>query len=478
MNIYRHIPRISVWLIAGLSTSIHAMNTEDLKDSSQQAASLTQGMSGLAPHSANPILPGYYADPSVVEYEGSYYIYVTLDPWGGDTLGCWESDDFKNWTYRELNWPTKAACTSPTSRPNKVWAPSVVEAPNGRFYMYVSVGSEVWVGVADHPTGPWKNALGDKPLIHGEFFPKYHMIDAEAFIDEDGSAYLYWGSGWNWVNGRCFAVKLAPDMKSFAGEIRDVTPANYFEAPLMLKHAGRYHLMYSSGKTTEDSYQVHYATGDNPFGPFTEADNSPILVTDYAKNVRAPGHHTVFTQNGQSYILYHRHNIPHEGMHRQTCVDELNFTADGRIETVVPTHEGPALVQNRLADHTPRSAHVTASSYRDESFSPNLVSDDNYATRWAAAPDANGAWLQLDLGEAKSITRQLIRPEYAWKSYRFTIEASVDGQDWQTMEDFTKQPATGSPILSDKPITARYLRLVFPDSVKGADISLFEWNVF
>ncbi|HEX8234969.1 MAG TPA: hypothetical protein VF600_03350 [Abditibacteriaceae bacterium] len=44
---------------------------------------------GLAAHCANPILPGYYADPSIVQHDGKNYIYVTLDPWGSDTLGCW-----------------------------------------------------------------------------------------------------------------------------------------------------------------------------------------------------------------------------------------------------------------------------------------------------------------------------------------------------------------------------------------------------
>ena len=73
-------------------------------------------ISGREPGMGNPILPGYYADPSFVEFEGQYYIYATLDPWGGKTLGCWVSSDFRNWNYRELNWPTKAACTSPTSK--------------------------------------------------------------------------------------------------------------------------------------------------------------------------------------------------------------------------------------------------------------------------------------------------------------------------------------------------------------------------
>jgi beta-xylosidase len=59
------------------------------------------------------------------------------------------------------------------------------------------VGSEVWVGTADHPAGPWRDANGGKPLIPSKFKPGLHMIDAEAFIDTDGQAYIYWGSSWN-----------------------------------------------------------------------------------------------------------------------------------------------------------------------------------------------------------------------------------------------------------------------------------------
>ena len=30
----------------------------------------------------NPIIPGYFADPSLVQYDGKFYMYVTVDPWG------------------------------------------------------------------------------------------------------------------------------------------------------------------------------------------------------------------------------------------------------------------------------------------------------------------------------------------------------------------------------------------------------------
>ena len=436
---------------------------------------------GQQPHSGNPILPGYFADPSLVQFQGHDYIYATIDPWGGDTLGCWESADFKNWTYRQLNWPTKQACTSPTSKPNMVWAPSVVRAPDGRFFMYVSVGSEIWVGTADQPLGPWRDAHGGKPLVPDGFKPGYHMIDAEAFVDADGQSYLYWGSGWNWVNGKCWAVKLGSDMVSFAGEVQDVTPANYFEAPFMLKHGGHYYLMYSHGKTIEDSYQIHYAIGETPLGPFTEATNSPILVTDLAHNIRSPGHHAVFSKAGSYYVLYHRHNIPFDGnfVGRQVCVDELHFTADGLISKVVPTHAGAKLVSGRRSGKTNLAdgAKATASSQRNPETRPEMVLDDNFATLWAAAGDATNAWLKLDLGTVKNFSRQHLRFEYAWKPYRLALESSDDAAHWTRLADCTTTPAQGSPFVIEAVGRARYLRLVFPENHQGTNAALFEWVV-
>ncbi len=429
-----------------------------------------------APHQANPILPGYYADPSLLQHDGKFFLYATLDPWGGKTLGCWESSDFQNWTFRELNWPTKKACTSPTSKGAMVWAPSVVKTKDGRFFMYVSVGNEVWVGTAESPLGPWRNLLGERPLIPGNYKPAYHMIDAECFLDEDGTAYLYWGSGWNWVNGHCFAVKLKPDMATFDGEPADVTPEHYFEGPFMWKRGGTYYLTYSYGKTTETSYEVRCATGTSPLGPFKETAESPILNTHRDLNVLSPGHHALFAHEGKTYILYHRHSIPFEAkaVNRQTCLDEVSFAADGTMQKVTPTHSSAPLAQGRSAG---LAATASASSERPDYAAANVL-DDNYATRWAAAPEAKGASLSLDLGESKEFRGIEIRPEFAWKPNRFRVEASGDGAKWETLLDATKDGALGSPIIIERGVLGRYVRLVYPETVSGKDISLFEVRVY
>lgn len=436
---------------------------------------------GQAAHAGNPILPGYYADPSILQEGGKTYIYATIDPWGGRTLGCWESDDWKHWIFRELNWPTKESCKSPASKGAMVWAPSVLKGTDGKYHMVVSVGSEVWAGVADSPLGPWRNALGEKPLIPGDFRPGFHMIDAELFLDGDGQAYLYWGSGWEWKNGRCWAAKLKPDMATLDGEVHDVTPPNYFEAPFMVKNGGRYYLMYSAGNTTETTYRVHYAVGDSPFGPFTEGTNSPILVSDVQKGILSPGHHSVFTKDGGTYILYHRHSIPFDPkfVGRQVCADRLVFSGDGTIERVIPSNDAPAFATGRDPKALPVAA--TASSQDGPFHGPESATDDNYATRWAPAKGDANPWIQLDLGSVKEITRQEIRPEYAWKACRFLIQSSEDGHTWSPVgTNLVTGSVIASPLVMEtlKPaLKARYLRLQFPDSGGEPPPSLWEWSV-
>lgn len=286
----------------------------------------------------SPIIPGYFADPTVVKHNNSYFIYATIDPWGGDELAAFETKDFVNFKKHKLNWPTKAMCTSPTSNNSKVWAPSVIKGNDNKFYMYVSVGSEIWAGVSNRPTGPWKNIKADNsPLISAKDFPAVHNIDADCFIDDDGQAYLYWGSGFKWVNGKCMAVKLKKDMHSFDGTPQEVTPPNYFEAPHMIKRNNKYLLMFSQGKAIDSTYCVGYAVGTTPFGPFVEGNNSPILSTIPGSKTIGPGHHTVFTVNKQDYILYHR-IVPQKEKYvlRELCLDSLNFDAAGNIKKVGP----------------------------------------------------------------------------------------------------------------------------------------------
>lgn len=64
---------------------------------------------------SNPISEISCADPSIVKHDGKYYIYATVDPWGGEELVVLESSDFKNWERKHIQWPNLEDCASPTS---------------------------------------------------------------------------------------------------------------------------------------------------------------------------------------------------------------------------------------------------------------------------------------------------------------------------------------------------------------------------
>ena len=59
------------------------------------------------PGAGNPILPGYFADPTIKKFGDTYYIYATTDGSGAGfgPAQLWCSKDFKNWTLMPMNWP-------------------------------------------------------------------------------------------------------------------------------------------------------------------------------------------------------------------------------------------------------------------------------------------------------------------------------------------------------------------------------------
>ncbi len=283
--------------------------------------------------SGNPVLPGWYADPELHAFEGRYYIYPTYSaPYEEQTFfEVWSSDDLTDWKrngigldFKDVPWSTNRAS----------WAPSVAER-DGKYYMYFSAGDGAGIGVAvaDHPSGPFVDALG-APLVV-EYHHGAQPIDAHAFVDEDGKAYLYWG-GWR----KAVVAPLSEDMIHLAGEVTEITPDNYVEGPFMVKHEGRYVFMWSEGNWTDSTYSVAYAIADNPYGPFERVGTVLSIEPGIADGA---GHHSVlkFPGSNEFIICYHRRllgdNNPH---HRVTCLEMMTFDEHGFIQPIRLTNEG------------------------------------------------------------------------------------------------------------------------------------------
>ncbi len=442
-----------------------------------------------APGNGNPLLPGYFADPTILEDRGTFYLYATSDltKWTDiNRLAVWSSTDFVNWQCQYLNWPTRPLCASATATTAGVWAPSVVKAPNGKFYMYVAVGEEIWVGVADAPLGPWRNARPDnQPLVRHKAYYFVQTIDAECFIDDDGQVYLYWGSAYSGydIEGRCLAVKLKPDMVTFAGPPQDVTPPHYFEAPYMFKRNGTYYFSYSWGHTWDETYQVRYATGPTPLGPWQEGAMRPILGTDEKdQTIKSTGHHTMLKRPDGYYIVYHRFNTLNEypiaAKLRQVCADQLTFNADGSIQRVVTTHAGVgALGPPTARPNLARGARATSSSDLHPKCKAAYAVDENNGTLWIGGPGLTAS-LTVDLGAVRPVSEVAVFPEFPIYAYQYQIFTSNDNRAWTLLADRRASQQTGSPLAVARPGRARYVRVQLHQRKGGPRPGLWEVKVY
>ena len=154
---------------------------------------------------SNPVVTNMFtADPAGLVYNDTMYIFTGHDeaPAGheGYIMNDWHifsSGDMDTWVDRGAALSIKSFKWARGS----AWASQTIER-NGKFYWYVTVHDgrdfAVGVAVADHPAGPYKDAIG-KALITSDMTPANsgvnYDIDPTVFIDDDGQAYIYWGNG-------------------------------------------------------------------------------------------------------------------------------------------------------------------------------------------------------------------------------------------------------------------------------------------
>lgn len=430
-----------------------------------------------APGNANPIVPGYFADPTVKQFGDTYYMYATTDGSGAGfgPAQCWTSKDFVHWSIRPMNWPTS----------HWIWAPDVLHNPaDGKYYYFYCQPCKVHVGVSDTPSGPWHNLLGESEavLIPDRFVKNAITLDGQSFVDDDGKMYMYWGTWGIYEGFGCGSGRLNPDMKSFAEThlIPNTEVEKFFEAPFVLKRNGTYYFMYSRESCHDSTYHVAYATSDKPLGPYKY--RGVILKTSADGTVHGPGHHCVLQKGNDYYIVYHRHDNPHSnrGFHRQVCADKLVFNADGSIAPVEPTHTGiGALGKSVVADtDLAFGAKCTASSYYDHNFKPELATDHNNGTLWRAR--GNGQeWFTVDLGKVQPIGTVETRWEYGTQFYQYLVETSTDGHLWNTFSDRRTNRLSGSPMVDWGTAQARYVRITFTGGQKvGFPAALWEVNIY
>ena len=230
----------------------------------------------------NPLISGFYPDPSVVKVGADYYLAnSTFEYLPG--IPVFHSTDLVSWRQigNVVERPGQLASAHvPTL--GGAWAPTIRHR-DGVFYVVVTdaMGRGMLIFTATDPAGPWS----DGTVIAG-----VHGIDTDLAWDEDGLAYITY-SGLDVTSGQApgehkgilqFTVDLSSGIPlSQPISLWSGTGLKFPEAPHLYQHDGYWYLMIAEGGT-ERGHGISVARGEYPYGPFTEGaaaggPSNPIL---------------------------------------------------------------------------------------------------------------------------------------------------------------------------------------------------------
>lgn len=288
----------------------------------------------------NPIL--YGADPDIMFYNGTYYLYFT-DTADMHIFQCYTSEDLVHWAGPHIIFHGEDGWGN-----NEYMSPNVIHK-DGWFYMFYASHTardengrrraQVTYATSRSPLGPFKSEK--KVPLHTEV----QEIGGAPFLDDDGRAYL---TVVRFNNGNeCWIMEMKLEdgvvtvledsiTKMFeATEPWERDYANIVEGAVILKHNGLYYAMYA-GSHYKGQYAEGFATAEHPLGKWTKYAYNPILCSHV--QARAVGD-SVYTKtpDGKEWVMfYHQHYSPTEISPRWICMDRMKFVkVDGGPDVMV-----------------------------------------------------------------------------------------------------------------------------------------------
>lgn len=256
----------------------------------------------------NPILPGFYPDPSICRVGEDYYL-VTSSFAYFPGVPIFHSKDLVHWRQigHVLDRPSQLDLDG-VGHSEGIFAPTI-RYHEGIFYMIttnVSKGGN-FIVTATHPEGPWSEPywLNDAP-----------GIDPSLFFDDDGKAYYcgtrpasegekYSGNWEVWLQElELNEMKLIGEKYPlWRGALRE---AIWPEGPHIYKINGQYYLMISEGGT-DYHHAVTIARSQTINGPYVGNPGNPVLTHRHIGRscpITNTGHADwVETQNGEWWMV-------------------------------------------------------------------------------------------------------------------------------------------------------------------------------
>lgn len=273
----------------------------------------------------NPIMKGFYPDPSICRVEKDYYL-VTSSMEYFPAIPLFHSRDLVNWQQigncisRQDVLPLKKSRDS-----CGVWAPTI-RYDQGRFYVTATLeGYGNFIIFTDDPYADWSGPVW---VPVGGIDPSLYFEDGRAYYCTNYSLH----AGIEEITLEEIDIETGA-LKSAVISIWSGTGGGHLEAPHIYKIGGWYYLMAAEGGTNFN-HMVTISRSRSLWGPYEGYKENPVLTNrhDTIKKVQCTGHGDLIQDHRGNWWMVHlgvrlaRRTMSHLG--RETFLTPV-FWKDG-----------------------------------------------------------------------------------------------------------------------------------------------------
>lgn len=277
----------------------------------------------------NPVIKGFYPDPSVCKANGKYYLVASsFQYFPGVPL--FESDNLVNW--KQIGYVLTRKNQVMLEKINSsggVFAPTI-RYNNGRFYMVTTNDTthQNFYVYTDNIYGEWSDPVY---VDQGGIDPSLYFEDGHTYFMSNGEDYEGKGGVIQCEINIETGEKLTKSICIWQG-----TGGRYLESPHMYKINGYYYLMAAEGGT-EYGHMITYARSESVWGPFENYAHNPVLTNRNKApfEIQGIGHgDLVEDYNGDWHILslgFRQMHMwrPFHMLGREIFLTPVKFGADG-----------------------------------------------------------------------------------------------------------------------------------------------------
>ena len=263
----------------------------------------------------NPILTGFYPDPSIVKVGPDYYlINSTFSYFPG--IPVFHSQDLKNWKQIGNVIDRTSQLDFMGERITRGLFAPAISYHKGRFYVTCTDIDHDgnFVVTATNPAGPWSDPVK---------IPQVRGIDPSLFFDDNDQAYILYNSdapenkplypGHRTIRMYAFdpvTLKVSGEEKQLVNGGVDLSKKPvWIEGPHILRRNNWYYLYAAEGGTSVNHSEV-VLRSKSVWGPYIPYDKNPILTQrglpeDRKHPVTSAGHaQLVEGPDGKTYSIF------------------------------------------------------------------------------------------------------------------------------------------------------------------------------